>query len=100
MRSLKRPGKNPVALSRSRNSGSGSTAVNQRTAIWLAAADQTAVTQATHRLEQALSRHPFAVGIPRNATVNRTVTDLPLRMDYEIIEDDRVVRILRVWSLV
>jgi hypothetical protein len=45
-------------------------------------------------------RHPFAVGIARNSSVNRTVTDLPLGIDYEIIEDDKLVRILRVWSLV
>jgi hypothetical protein len=75
-------------------------AVNQLAAIWLAAADQLAVTQAAHRLEQALARHPLVIGIPRTSSVNRTVIDLPLGMDYEIIEDDKKVRVLRVWSLV
>jgi hypothetical protein len=31
---------------------------------------------------------------------NRTEIDPPLSIDYEIIEDDRKVRILRVWSLI
>jgi hypothetical protein len=73
-------------------------ALDELAAVWTAAADRTAVTRAAHRLEQALARHPFAVGRPRNASVNRTATEFPLGIDYEIIEDDKKVRILRVWS--
>lgn len=36
----------------------------------------------------------------RNSSVNRTAIELPLGIDYEIIEDDKAVRILRVWSVV
>jgi hypothetical protein len=75
-------------------------AINQLAAVWLAAADRLAITQAAHRLELALSRHPFAIGIARTSSVNRTATDYPLGIDYEIIEDDKLVRVLRVWSLI
>jgi hypothetical protein len=75
-------------------------ALDELAAVWIAASDQLAVTQAAHRLEQAPSRHPLAVGIARGSSVNRTVTDLPLGIDYESIEDDKKVRVLRVWSLV
>jgi hypothetical protein len=74
-------------------------AENDLTRAWLAAADQLAVTQAAHRLDLALARHPFAIGRPRNSSVNRTAVDLPLGDDYEIIEDDKTVRVVRVWSL-
>lgn len=40
------------------------------------------------------------IGFSRNSSVNRTAIDLPLGIDYEIIEDDKLVRVLRVWSLV
>jgi hypothetical protein len=75
-------------------------AENDLAAVWLAAPDRTAVAQAAHRLDQDLARDPYAIGFPRNSSVNRTVTDLPLGVDYEIIEDDKKVRVLRVWSLV
>ena len=69
-------------------------------AIWLTASDRTAIAESSHRLDQDLANDPFGRGVPRNASVNRTATDFPLGIDYEIIEDDRKVRVLRVWSLV
>jgi len=75
-------------------------AENDLAAAWLAAADQLAITTASHRLDVALARRPFAVGLPRNSSVNRTAVDLPLGLDNEIIEDDKIVRVLRVWSLI
>jgi hypothetical protein len=69
-------------------------------AAWLEATDRVAVTQAAHLLDQALARHPFVIGIARNSSVSRTAVDPPLGIDYEIIEDDKTVRVLRVWSLV
>ena len=69
-------------------------------AVWLAAGDRIAVAAASHRLDQDLEHDPFARGIPRNSSVNRTAIELPLGIDYEIIEDDKKVRVLRVWSLI
>lgn len=68
--------------------------------MWLAAADRNAVTVAAHLIEQELATHPFAIGVPRNASVNRTAYEPPLGVDYEVIEDDKLVRVVRVWSLV
>ena len=74
-------------------------AENDLAAAWNGATDRTAVTRAAHRLDLALIRHPFAIGLPRNSSVNRTAVDLPLGIDYEIIEDDKTGRVVRVWSL-
>ena len=67
------------------------------TNAWLAATDQLAVTNAAHRLDSALERHPFEIGLKRNSSVNRTAVDLPLGSDYEIIEDDKTVRVIHAW---
>jgi hypothetical protein len=69
-------------------------------AVWLASTDRNAVTASANRLDQELEFDPYGRGIPRNASVNRTATDLPLGIDYEIIEDDKKVRVLSVWSLI
>ena len=68
--------------------------------VWLAAANRAAVTTASHRLDYDLTYDPYGRGIARNSSVNRTATDFPLGLDYEIVEDDKKVRVLRVWSLV
>jgi len=65
---------------------------------WLAAADRVAVTDASYWIDQRLGQNPFACGVPRDASVNRTVVERPIGVDYEIIEDDKKVRVLRVWS--
>jgi hypothetical protein len=69
-------------------------------AVWLAAADRNAVTVASHRLDQDLADDPFGIGLPRSSSVNRTAVEPPLGIDYEVIEDDKKVRVLRVWSMV
>lgn len=67
---------------------------------WLNAPDRDAVTSASHRLDQALASNPFACGFYRDSPVNRTAIEFPLGIEFEIIEDDKQVRVLRVWSLV
>jgi hypothetical protein len=74
-------------------------ALNELAAAWTAATDRNAVTAASHRLDLDLAADPFAIGLARNSSVNRTAVDLPLGVDYEIIEDDKTVRVVRVWSL-
>lgn len=66
---------------------------------WLHAPDRDAITAASHRLDRALSILPLTLGIPRKSSVNRIAVDLPLGIEFEIIEDDKKVRVLRVWSL-
>jgi hypothetical protein len=76
------------------------TALNGLAAAWTAAVDRTAVTIASHRLDLDLARDPCRRGVAQNSSVNRTAVDLPLGVDYEVIEDDKTVRVVRVWSLV
>jgi hypothetical protein len=75
-------------------------ALNGLAAAWNAAADRSAVTFASHRLDLDLLRGPYRRGVARNSSVNRTAVDLPLGVDYEIIEDDKTVRVVHVWSMV
>ncbi len=75
-------------------------ALDELATVWTAASDRNAVTAASHRLEQDLMREPFTRGIRRDSSINRTATDLPLGVDYEIIEDDKKVRIVRVWTII
>lgn len=74
-------------------------AENEPAAIWVSAADRGGVTRRAFQIEQALANSPFTVGRRRNASVNRTLVDAPLGVDYEIIEDDKTVRVLRVWAV-
>jgi hypothetical protein len=57
------------------------TAEQELAAVWLAASDRDAVTTDSHRLDQDLARDPYDRGFERNASVNRTATDLPLGID-------------------
>ena len=64
-------------------------ALKQLAAAWLVTADRNALTAASLRLQQSLAFDPFGQGIARNASTNRTAIDLPLGVDFEIIEDDK-----------
>ena len=67
--------------------------------VWLAAADRAAVTAAVHRLEQRLVRDPLHTGQVRWSSVQRVVTDPPLGIDFEVIEDDKRVLVQAVWAI-
>jgi hypothetical protein len=63
--------------------------LNHLAAVWLTTPDRDAVTGASHRIEQQLATDPFACGFARDSSVNRTIVDFPLGIEYEIIEDDK-----------
>jgi hypothetical protein len=67
--------------------------------IWLNAADRTAVTIASFQLQQLLELRPLKAGESRGSSVNRTVINPPLAFDYEVIEDDKKVRVVHVWTI-
>ena len=75
-------------------------ALDRLAAIWNASADRSGVTAAAHWLEQAIGTRPFTFGESRKSSVVRVAHYPPLGIEYEIIEDDKTVRILRVWSMV
>ena len=71
-------------------------ALNQLAAIWNAWADQAGVTAASNWLEQALRTRPTSFGESRNSPAVRVAHYPPLCMEFEVIEDDKKVRVLRV----
>ncbi|MGL6097745.1 MAG: hypothetical protein ACRC7O_18340 [Fimbriiglobus sp.] len=66
--------------------------------VWVAAEDQDAVTRATDLLDSNLAREPLAVGEARISSVVRVAFEPPLGVEFEVIADDRRVRVLRVWA--
>jgi hypothetical protein len=76
------------------------TALNQLAAISVASSDRAGVTSAAHWLERELGRRPLTLGESRTASVVRIAHRRPLGVEFEIIEDDKKVRVLRVWSLI
>jgi hypothetical protein len=65
-------------------------------AVWLAATDRNSVTQAAYRIEKRLRSDPLHQGESRKSSVVRLVIERPLVVEYEVIEDDKKVRILAV----
>jgi len=65
--------------------------------VWLAAADQLAVTNAVASLERRLEVQPLRCGKPRTVSVNRQDFEPPLGIDFTVIEDDKKVIVLAVW---
>lgn len=75
-------------------------AVEELAEASLGPAGRAAVADASHRLEQDLVRDPIGRGVAGTSSVNRFAVDPPLAIEYEIIEDDKRVRITHVWSIV
>jgi hypothetical protein len=67
-------------------------------AIWLDAADRDAVTQAAHRLEQALAFDPLHLGEARESSVRRFTSYQMLRVMFEVVEDDKKVLVQGVFA--
>jgi hypothetical protein len=65
--------------------------------IWLDATDRDAITSAAAALDRLLSRDPEFRGEVSFDTV-RTLSVPPLGVDFEVIEPDRIVCVLIVWS--
>lgn len=74
-------------------------AENGLAAAWLAAADREAVTASSHRLDIALQHDPRNLGESRSSSMVRVAIGLPLGIEFEIIEDDKKVRVLGVWLI-
>lgn len=74
-------------------------ALAQLAAIWVASPDQAGVTAASHWLEQAVGSRPLSFGESRKSSVVRVAHHPPLGIEFEVIEDDKKVRILRVWTV-
>ncbi|AWM41005.1 hypothetical protein GobsT_04020 [Gemmata obscuriglobus] len=58
------------------------------------------VTAGSYRLDKEIATAPYGRGLSRGSPAVYTAVELPLGIEYEVIEDDKKVRVLRVWSLV
>jgi plasmid stabilization system protein ParE len=72
------------------------TAEQHLAATWLAAADRNAVTRAAYRLDKLLEVNPLSLGESRQSSVSRIAFEPPLAIEFEVIEDDKKVRVLAV----
>lgn len=74
-------------------------ALHELAAASLGPAGRAVVADLSHRLEQDLARNPYAVGLPGSSPAIRTAVEPPAA-EFEIIEDDKLVRVAHVWSIV
>jgi hypothetical protein len=74
------------------------TALQQLAAIWLAAPDRNAITVASEEIDRELRTDPDTLGRPTFATV-REYRHPPLAIEFEVVEADRIVHVLSVWTV-
>jgi hypothetical protein len=65
--------------------------------VWMAASDRNAVTNSAYELEVALEMLPLSAGEPVYDSV-RQFGDAILSMEFEVVEQDRCVYVMSVWS--
>jgi len=64
--------------------------------LWAEATDRDEITSAAHTLDVLLGEDPLRCGESRYSSL-RVVHAAPLGVDVDVEQDDRVVRVLRVW---
>lgn len=64
--------------------------------LWMAALDRNAMNSAANIVDQLLAEDPETRGEARFDTV-RSLVIVPLGVDFEIIELDRIVYVLSAW---
>ena len=75
-----------------------SPAEDQLATIWLGATDRRNVTSAAHTIDALLRDDPQECGESRTGTV-RIMFAAPLAIDFEVLEEDRLVYVLGVWTI-
>ena len=70
------------------------------TTAWLDSdrATRRAITAATNYIDRLLRANPLDVGEGREG-IDRIVFHSPLAMVFEVLEDDRLVRVREVWRI-
>jgi hypothetical protein len=64
---------------------------------WMKSTDRQAVTNAAFAIDQFLAQDPETRGEARFDTV-RTLSVPPLGVDFEVMEEDRLVYVLTCWD--
>ncbi len=75
-----------------------SAALRELASIWNLAEDRSAVAAASHAVDQSLGRSPQLQGESRGGNV-RVAFVGPIGADFEVLEADRMVRVLAVWRI-
>jgi len=65
--------------------------------VWVSAPDRQAVADASDRIDRELRVDPDLKGLPQED--HRVYADYPLAVAYEVIPDDRLVRVIGVSHL-
>jgi plasmid stabilization system protein ParE len=66
--------------------------------IWNTADDRTGVSAAANEIDQLLRSDPHEQGESRSGAI-RVLLVAPLGVFFHVADDDRLVSILRVWSI-
>jgi len=72
-------------------------AERQLAALWLSAADQSAVTRASDTIDRLLTSTPLIVGESRVSNL-RILFEEPLAVLYDVREADHLVKVWAVWQ--
>lgn len=67
--------------------------------IWLTSSNRDAVTEAAARFDKQLALIPLKMGESRESSVHRVSYDPPLGVEYEVIEDDKLVVVQGVFAV-
>jgi hypothetical protein len=73
-------------------------AENDLAALWTAAADRTSVTAASAWLDDQLTIDPLHFGEEWGSSVHRIAVDVPIGIEFEVIEDDKLVLVHGVFA--
>jgi hypothetical protein len=75
-------------------------ALNELARIWSSAdsAERSAITRAAHEIHLRLERNPHDEGESRSPELH-VLIELPLGISYEILENQKGVRVLHVWHI-
>ena len=65
--------------------------------VWITAADRAAVTSAADEIDRRLRRDPEQQGESRDDG-RRVLLVSPLGVLFRVLPDDRIVRVIQVWS--
>jgi hypothetical protein len=74
-------------------------AENDLAALWNAAADQRAVTDASEWLDVRLARDPLHFGEVWTSSVHRIAVRESIGVEFEVIEDDKLVLVHGVFAV-
>jgi hypothetical protein len=74
-------------------------AENDLAALWNAATDRNAITAASDWLERHLTRDPLNFGQPWVSSVHRIAVRDLIGIEFEVIEDDKLVLVHGVFAI-